>query len=46
MFVGLEPTRYMVDQHILKVFKDMLEELCILEIEEENVRYKRNRERK
>lgn len=46
MFVGLEPTRYMVDQHILMVFKDTLEELCILEFEEENVRYKRNRERK
>lgn len=37
-FTSLEPIRYMVDQHILMVFKDILEELHILEIEEENVR--------
>lgn len=38
IFTSLEPIRYMVDQHILVVFKDILEELHILEIEEENVR--------
>lgn len=31
----------MVDQHRLMVFKDMLEELHILETEEENVRRQR-----
>ena len=38
IFTSLEPIRYMIDQHILMVFKDILEELHILEIEEENVR--------
>lgn len=28
-FLSLEPTRHMVDQHILMIFKDMLEELYI-----------------
>lgn len=40
----LEPIQYIVDQHILMVFKDMLEELHILAIEEGNVR-RQDRER-
>lgn len=37
-FTSPEPTGYMVYQHIWMVFKDMSEELHILEIEDENVR--------